>query len=180
MLPGVVPVEAVIGRSERAAVCVSRLAAYPTGLIFDVVALTADLEAHDGPFGMFMRARRGSGSEFPPELLRFGVLFADGRRATNVEGNRFEEPSEGSLHLVEHGGAGGGGRWEQQFWLSPLPPHGPLTFVCAWPAYSIAESRFELDSQPVRAAADRAQLVLELPYDEDDEDDGPRPRTIIR
>jgi hypothetical protein len=36
--------------------------------------------------------RRAASSEIPDEMLRFGVEFADGRRATNTGGGGFAPP----------------------------------------------------------------------------------------
>ena len=45
------------------------------------------------------------------------------------------------------------------FWLWPLPPPGPLTFVVEWPALGIAETRAETDATAVvEAAASAAPL----------------------
>jgi hypothetical protein len=40
-LPGVVAFERVLAQTDKVAVCVTRLAAYPTGFEFDVVTMTA-------------------------------------------------------------------------------------------------------------------------------------------
>ncbi|MGH3398770.1 MAG: hypothetical protein ACRDPO_29200 [Streptosporangiaceae bacterium] len=44
-------------------------------------------------------------------------------------------------------------RLDWRYWVSPLPPPGPLAFVCAWPAFGIAESRAELEAAQILAAA---------------------------
>jgi hypothetical protein len=38
----------------------------------------------------------------------------------------------------------------------PLPPAGPLAFVCEWPGRGIAESRMEPDARLILEAAGRA------------------------
>ena len=41
----------------------------------------------------------------------------------------------------------------------PLPPSGPLTFVCEWPAHGITESRASIEGDLIRvAAAEAVQL----------------------
>ena len=87
----------------------------------------------------------------PDDLLRVGVQFSDGRKATNTGGfphrpPDFEIPPLGP---VMHGGGGGGGErhWHQSQWVWPLPPGGPLAFVCQWPAAGIPLTRRELDAQ---------------------------------
>ena len=53
---------------------------------------------------------------------------------------------------------GGGGprssfwRW----WAWPLPPAGPMEFVCEWPALGIPETRAGLDAQLILDAAGRS------------------------
>ena len=43
---------------------------------------------------------------------------------------------------LEHGGSGGSARrWDGNFWVHPLPPEGPVTFVASWPEYGAAETR---------------------------------------
>ena len=58
-------------------------------------------------------------------------------------------------------GGGGGGRWRQSYWVWPLPPSGPLAFVCEWSAASIPVTRREIDAQLVLDAAERAQQIFE-------------------
>ena len=43
-----------------------------------------------------------------------------------------------------------------EYRVRPLPPPGPLAFICAWPGRGIAASRTEVDGAAIRAAADTA------------------------
>lgn len=110
------------------------------------------------------RRRRASGVGLEPELLRFGIQFSDGRKTTNVE-SRFPFAPPGAdesaerLVLMPRGGGGGGGTWTQEFRISPLPPAGPLAFVCEWPVADIPETRKEIDSALVREAAGAAAFL---------------------
>lgn len=60
------------------------------------------------------------------------------------------------------GGSGSGGtsRFHQGYWISPLPPLGPVTVVAEWPALFIPLVRHELDAQLILDAADRAQTLF--------------------
>jgi hypothetical protein len=42
------------------------------------------------------------------------------------------------------------------FRVRPLPPPGPLAFVCVWPERGIPPSRLEVDGAVIRNAADTA------------------------
>ena len=151
--------------------CVSRLSAYPTGLEFDLLAIAAP-DAGDevldpmlfGPQSHRLR-RRTVGSEIPDEMLRFGVEFADGRRATNTGGRGAPRPETEPAEpvLTSGGGGGGGGRWRADMFLWPLPPPGRLVLVCEWPAAGIPLTRTEIDARTVHEAAQRAQVIFEDP-----------------
>ena len=55
------------------------------------------------------------------------------------------------------GGFGGGLRHRNwSYWVSPLPPAGPVTFVCEWAAAGIPETRASLDGQLIVDAARRS------------------------
>jgi hypothetical protein len=114
-------------------------------------------------FGMFdMLEEVDPAGELGDYVLRFGVGFADGRKATNLERHRDFEggptPDPPALRLR---------RWEGydllsqevDAWVWGLPPPGPLAFVCEWPARHIPESRTEVDAGLVLEAAGRATAL---------------------
>jgi hypothetical protein len=43
-----------------------------------------------------------------------------------------------------------------RWWAWPLPPAGPLEFVCEWPAIGVAETRAVIDAQLILDAAARS------------------------
>jgi hypothetical protein len=76
-VPVVVPVQLLLARSDDAAVLVTSLAAYADGVELDLTAVLrrrADVRLLFSP-------RFGRGHE----ALQFGVAFANGRRATNLD-----------------------------------------------------------------------------------------------
>lgn len=75
--------------------------------------------------------------------------------------------------MSSNGGSGGGRRHDQRYWLSPLPPAGPLAVVCAWPGLGIAVSRFVLDEAEIATAGQRAQALW--PYEDDQPEDNASP-----
>ena len=96
------------------------------------------------------------------QRLLLGLEYADGRTATNLTGPAWW-PAEGAEPDPEHptlmpvGGGGGDRSIDQSYWLTPLPPPGPLTFICAWSAFGIAESRTVIDLSGLAAAASAVQ-----------------------
>jgi hypothetical protein len=95
VLPGAVALEVVVAQNEQAAVYIGRCAAYPTGLDFEVHVLAAASAGDLDPSLDGIYQRPGGGSTYE-EMLRFGVAFADGRKASNLGGfTRSGEEPEG-------------------------------------------------------------------------------------
>jgi hypothetical protein len=146
MVPGVVPVALLVARTGTHAVLIDGLLVYPTGFDFDLA----------------VRRHPGLGRhQTDPRVwheLRLEVRFADGRRADNGPGpwprpddDRLPDPP--LLYQSVIGPDGG------HVWLWGLPPPGPLTFACQWPAERIPPSQVELDAGLVLAAAARSQSL---------------------
>jgi hypothetical protein len=165
-LPGVIALALVLARNDQVAVCVTHLGAYGTGFEFELHTMATpdhdELDIDPLLFGPHRHRRRRPGTEpgLPDDMLRFGLQFSDGGKVTNVnEHHHLDEPPTGPV-MHQGGGSGGGGDWRQNYWVWPLPPPGPLLFVCEWPAMGIALSRAEIDAQLVIDAASRAQVLF--------------------
>ena len=159
MIPGLVPVEMVLARTGEAAVAIGGIRAYPNGFEFTVHArLRREDETGPGDAGLFWRHGR---RREPNAGLRLGVMFADGRRGAAPGGRpRLDDDADaGRLVLLENGGGGSARTWDGNFWVSPLAPDGPVTFVVSWPEHGVAETRTELDGAAIREAAGRAVIL---------------------
>lgn len=154
----VVPLNVVLARSDEVAVALLSATAFSTG--FELAATVRTREQLDALHEAFVSHRRRRSAELEPELFRFGVEFADGRKATNL-GHPFhrdqedEDPSQPVL--LQRGGGGGGRSWQMNWWVWPLPPTGSLALVCEWPAQGIALTRHELDAALLLEAATRIE-----------------------
>jgi hypothetical protein len=154
--PAVIAVDRELVRSDRAVVVLTDVRGYLNGLALRLAiwGRGEDDSRGDLPRGLF---REGAVDE---HTFRFGVEFADGRRATNLVVPRAadgEEPAGPVLML--HGGGGAYRQTEIDYWLWPLPPPGRMRVVCEWPAYGIAETSVELDATELVDAASRARPV---------------------
>jgi hypothetical protein len=58
------------------------------------------------------------------------------------------------------GGQGGEREWQQDLWIWPLPPTGPLTFAIEWRTRQIPLTTHEVDADIIREAAERAQALF--------------------
>ncbi len=159
-----VPVRLILGRTEEAAVVLDGLSAYPNG--FELTLSVRLRRRRDRPFWSPLELWAGEArTGLPGDLLRFGVQFADGGKATNLSGHPFPDPGgePAGPVLIQRGGGGGGARWDQAYWVWPLPPPGPLAFVCEWPSEGIPLTRAEIDADLVLEAGARAETLWEEP-----------------
>jgi hypothetical protein len=142
MLGVAVAVEALLVNTGEIAVAVGGVTAFPTGVSLSFLVFT----------------REASLIEMPADEPRFGVGFADGRKATTLSwpSARPWDPPPDEPVLARRSGGGGGFSYRHGLWLWPLPPDGPLELVCAWPAKGLEEARATVDAGPIRAAAARA------------------------
>jgi hypothetical protein len=162
VVPGIVPVELILARTPQRAIGLSGIRAYPTGFGCTLhLRLWEDIPGEQSNFGAFNMFGDGvdPAGEFADYYLRFGVGFADGRKATNlVQRHNFDEgpaPDPPTLWVVRWEGYDRLA-WEVDVWVYGLPPPGPLAFVVEWPARGIPEARVEIDGGLVLEAARRA------------------------
>lgn len=167
-----VPLERMVARSPHAVVALPSVRAYRAGCMLDVRILTRRQELspddwwdlHTASFGFVFRFR--GGDALPDKLLRCGVRFADGTKATTLSRyarrSRSEDPPAGPLlnwWPVSSGVRGGGGEvGESSFglWLWPLPAEETFEFAVEWPFGGIELTFAELDGAAIVAAAARS------------------------
>lgn len=158
-VPAGVAFTAVLARTGEAAVSVSNLQVHSVGFAFTVAARTRHVsERNDLRLGRGPLRMGEPGGVLSEEFLRIAVVFADGRVATNLAGHRLRTggpiPAERPILSQGHGSSGGR-RADATYWLTPLPPPGPVVFVCEWPGHGIGESRAELDASLILDAVSR-------------------------
>jgi hypothetical protein len=162
MLGSVVPVSFVIARTDKIAVAVWGVTVFGTGFEFTVAALSRSPGV--GFLYQMMGSRRVEPeAELPAELLRFGVACSDGSSATTLRPGPAEMLSapEPTRVLMPGGGGGDDRMWTQKYWCWPLPPPGPISFVCEWPVHGIQETRHDIDAAPILAAAGLSTPIWE-------------------
>jgi len=153
------PLTLLLVRTESVAIQLQHGLAFPTGFEFSLhIVWRRERRGRDGdPIHRWMMNRHG-GDPLAREVLRFGVEFADGRKATVFDRRPFqvEGTPEGPV-LMQRGGGGGDRRYDVRFWVWPLPPTGPFAFVAEWPSEGVDLTRVEVESGPILEAASTAE-----------------------
>jgi hypothetical protein len=152
-----VPMEFILGRSDDAAVAVGHIAADRKGFEFSLITALRRIDPAKRRFHPGMIHRGLTEGELSPEFLRLELRFADGSMVTSTRecpGPADEEMIGPVLEMTA--GHGGDRQYRAEYWVSPLPPVGALTFVCEWPAFGIPETRVEVDVAPILDAANRS------------------------
>lgn len=168
-LPGAAAVSGLLGRTDGLAVGITTVEAYTAGFSFSIAVRVrngrAGRRGHQLHELIVGHSRDGSEAPTPDERLLLGLEYADGRLATNIEPipwlgdpDAADLPDD-TLVLSMSGGGGGSSRFDYGYWVTPLPPPGPLTFVCAWQALGITETRTTVDAGAVLDAASRAVVL---------------------
>jgi hypothetical protein len=157
-----VPTDVELARSVKVRIIVRHLIAYPTGIEFQLVGLVHPDARSDEAVGGFVgrpyySERNEDPSRLPDGLFRFGIEFADGSKATTLQDHHiaYDGPNHPPTPWLQPSSGGGSspGHLSAGYWVWPLPPPGPLAFVCEWPALGIPLTRREIDSGPIRVAA---------------------------
>jgi hypothetical protein len=141
-LPVALPVTALLARTPDAAVAVVGLQVYSTGVSMTLLVRARRPLSPRRGLHELVHGSDGGG-------LRVGVGLADGRRVASGGVPR----NDPDLVWQPTGGRGRDRSVEQGWWLSPLPPDGPLTVVVRCPGLGIGETATELDGAAIRAAA---------------------------
>lgn len=167
----ILAVEQTVARSPNVVLRVPTIRAFRTGCMLDVevVSRQAGLSEDDW-WDLHSSAHIRSlelrgGVPLPRKLLRLGVRYADGRKATTIEQRprrtqAHDDPPAGPLLSYQPGNSGMHGR-ELGFsglglWLWPLPPAEAFEFAVEWPFGGVGLTIIELDGAAIVAAASRS------------------------
>jgi hypothetical protein len=169
VLGAISPIEQMLFRSDTLIIALGSAVVFPEGAIFKVHMGARRVEGTDEDTWrarreLLMRGRvypdyRPGTQQLDDEILRFGVRFPDGSKATTVDGRAehggdWPPPRPDGPILRHHGGGGSGvsggsahGRWSM--WLWPLPPPEPFEFAVEWPAFDVPLTFTEIDGGPI-------------------------------
>jgi len=161
--PGTVAIALTLGKSEQAAVLLTTVKAYPSGVSMMLSCHLKNPVAGDD-----------IGDPISDGRLRLAIDLPDGQQLGGTDPlSEYEHPNAQRLRphqpaddewvpdhavLRRAGGGSGGSLFEQEYWLWPLPTTGRLRISCQWPEQGITASH-EFDAQLFRDAAAQARPI---------------------
>jgi hypothetical protein len=155
---GIVPF-GQLAESPTAWVGMTAVQVYTTGLSF-TLSIRIRIEPQDLLYGVFDVLSEHGRYKIPPEQrLWLGVQYADGSVGTNHGPYCSAGFNQDRVQLHGAGGHGGNRTYDGQYWMAPIPPAGPLTFICTWPLFAIPETRTVVDAVPIREAHSRTRFL---------------------
>lgn len=159
-VPYPVPIAVLLARTDDVAVAVAGVSAYTTGITFELVIRMRVRPPGIGGHELH-ELIHGWGNESDSRQLLLGVEYPDGRKISNVGGPAWPRsgiPDDQPV-LLPGGGGGSDLAQEMSYWLSPVPPDGPVAFVCAWLAVGIEETRRVIEDAALTSASAQAVVL---------------------
>jgi hypothetical protein len=149
--PGIVPISTLlVGQSDRGAIAITSMSAYTNGFGFVITRL--------------VRPGTPGWDEEPfmaQSLFEISLRLSHGRTVSTGRPADGTEPA--APFLRRYGGGGSSHYNETRWWAWPLPPSGPLEFICQWPGMGISETRVSLEAGLILDAARRSVQVWPEP-----------------
>jgi hypothetical protein len=140
--PGIVPINTLqFDQSEQAAIAITGISAYTNGFEIFVTRLI-----RPGTPGIDDDPVPGTPRDglVARESFQISLQFSDGSK---VISGRPHGDSEPTGPILRPRGGGGTSRYQLlRSWAWPLPPSGPLEFICQWPKVGIGETRVGVDA----------------------------------
>jgi hypothetical protein len=150
--PGIVPINTLqFDRSEQTAIAITGIWAYTNGFEFSVTRLIRP-DAPGFDTDPVPRAPRGILAE--RQCFQVSLRLSDGSRVISGRSPGDAEPT-GPI-LRPRGGGGSSHYLLSRWWAWPLPPSGPLEFICR---LGTGETRVGIDAQLILDASRRSVRV---------------------
>jgi hypothetical protein len=150
----------MIASQPRLVIAVTDCVAYSNGFTLGIAVRSKD-EIEPSAMGFPYSRERDEEAG-----IQIGLRFSDGRDSHDSgtgpsrelmeywrEWSEGRDPPEPPGPVIgQMGGGGGGKRWDFNYFIWPLPPDGPVTITCKWPARGLQTAGKELNGTAIRAA----------------------------
>ena len=151
-VPAVVPGDVLLARAPGLAVWACAVTVYPDGFAFTLLTLyDPGAVAPPAPWALDETERGG--------MTWLAARYADGRsRAADLNANTPARQPRGP-HLRVLDASGSDGCDESRWWVTPLPPPGPVELAIHLGGRKVPTGAADLDGAAIASAAARAEIV---------------------
>jgi len=155
-LPVTVPGDLVLISQPGALVGIGPICAYPVGFTFYLMA-SLDSTVANPPELLFL----GRTTYERQNMTRFLIRYSDGMTAASGHNRRAAEKGELTLRYCGEQRQPNRNwvRQESMWWVSPLPPPGPVEFQIHLPALQQATGATDCDGTAIIQAASRSEIL---------------------
>jgi hypothetical protein len=144
----------VIASQPRLVIALTDCVAYSTGFAVGIAVRSRD-DIRPQQMGFLMEHATDGGA-----AIQIGMRFSDGREARTTGLSPGQESQDPTGPIISPLGGGGGGRsWSFSYFVCPLPPEGPITLTCKWPARGLQTAAKELNGTAIRVAGLKSRSV---------------------
>lgn len=165
VMPGCSCQRAALVRTDDVVLLLDGFLAYPNGVEFRLLGAIRPVGSVSplseiAAWSQSHRAAKTPDGQLTDDFMRLAIIFGDGTEWTNVGWRPvFGRDAPADRMVIERGGHGDDRSFENRWWIWPLPPPGPIAFVCSWPARGIDDARAVIDGDEIRACAADAEVL---------------------
>jgi hypothetical protein len=151
-MPGPVDLTVLLGIARNIAVGMDRFRAWPSGFQCILSLRVGQATSHPLPYPQFSVPRAYS----RPVTAVLGLEYADGAVGDSRATPDTPTPTGPASITVSATGSGSNGRFDITYWITPLPPPGPLAIWFTWTEAALPRLTARIDAEPLRRAAEQA------------------------
>lgn len=153
----VVPINLTLARTPDLIIALTHADVFTAGLTLHLSCRSGSTAVDENGRPKLIATSRPTGT------LLFGVEFSDGRSATNMTG-ALPEVGDPEQPLLQRATAHGSSSVDDRaYYLTPLPPPGPMTVLVAAPLLDIPDHRHQIDTTAFRDAHSRTAVLWPEP-----------------
>jgi hypothetical protein len=157
-IPGLIPLERIVSRSDDIAITVGPIQVYTTGAL-----LTLSVRFHSGMDAGRARVHtellRLLKQDPTPSADRLSMrVDFDGQVRTNLDSTDGFTPLPGRPRLDLLTGGSQGSTWTLRYWVSPAPIDA-ITVQASWPRFLVPIGEVAIPSELLRASRDSIQQL---------------------
>lgn len=157
-IPGLIPIERIVSRSNDIAISVGPVQVYTNGALLTLnVRFHPDVDAGSARVQTELMRLLKQDPTPSADRLSLRVDF-DGQNRTNLDSTDGSMPSPAGPRLDVLSGGSQGSGWTLRYWVSPAPIDA-ITVQASWPGFLVPIGEVTISRELLRASRDSIQQL---------------------